>query len=82
MKRMVNVPQIFMVMTIPCSEFHHLNSEILDLEYLTLKIPESSIFIRFLNSRFGKTLPILKIYVKMDGMVNVLQIFMVKKIRC
>ena len=39
MERMVNVPQILMVKKIHCSEFYQSNSEILDLEYFTLKIP-------------------------------------------
>ena len=51
---MVNVPQIFMskifmAKNIRCSEFLHSNSKILDLEYFTLKISQSSIFIGFLN---------------------------------
>ena len=50
MEWIVNVPQIFMVMKIRCSEFHHSNSEILDLEYFILKIPQSSIFIGFSNN--------------------------------
>ena len=50
MEGMVNVPQIFMVMKIRCSKFHHSNSEILDLEYFTLKIPQSLIFIGFSNN--------------------------------
>ena len=47
---MVNVPQIFMVMNIRGSKFHHSNSEILDLEYFALKIPQSLIFIGFSNN--------------------------------
>ena len=39
-----------MVKKIRCWEFHHSNSEILDLENFTLKIPQSSIFIGFSNS--------------------------------
>ena len=52
MERMINVPQIFMVMKISGSKFHHSNSEILDLEYFTLKIPYSSIFIGFSNNLY------------------------------
>ena len=56
MEGMVNVPQIFMVKKIHCSEFHHSNLEILDHEYFTLKIPQSSIFIGFSNNCYQNIL--------------------------
>ena len=65
MEGMVNVPQIFMVMKIRCSKFHHSNSEILDLEYFTLKIPQSLIFIGFSNNWYQniwKSIIYCKIY--------------------
>ena len=48
-------------------EFHPSNSEILDLEYFTLKIPQSLILLDFKKTgtkMFEKALSIIKIYLK------------------
>ena len=72
---MVNVHQTFIVKKIYCSECHDSNSKILDFEYFTLNVPQSSIFIGFSNiwyQNVWKSIIYSKnIQKKVEDMVNV-----------
>ena len=51
-----------------------LTANFLDHEYFTLKIPRAEFLLDFQiigTKMFGKALSILKIYIKMEGMVNI-----------